>query len=191
HHARGRRGERHRGGHAAVPAQGAARDSSHGHERAAGHGDSHQGRLLGPLRHGRGGQAGGGEGQGRGGERVSIFVDQQTRLLVQGITGRDGSFHTKQMIAYGTRVVAGVTPGKGGQLFEGVVPVFNTVADAVGETKPNVAVIYVPAAVAASAIFEAAEGGIPLIVCITEGIPVLDMTRVLPFLKERGARRIG
>ncbi len=122
---------------------------------------------------------------------MSIFVDQDTRLLVQGVTGRDGSFHTKQMIAYGTRVVAGVTPGKGGQLFEGVVPVFNTVADAVVETKPNVAVIYVPAAVAASAIFEAAEGGILLIVCITEGIPVLDMTRVIPFLKERGARLIG
>ncbi len=122
---------------------------------------------------------------------MSIFIDQDTRLLVQGVTGRDGSFHTKQMIAYGTRVVAGVTPGKGGQLFEGVVPVFNTVADAVVETKPNVAVIYVPAAVAASAIFEAAEGGILLIVCITEGIPVLDMTRVIPFLKERGARLIG
>jgi len=112
---------------------------------------------------------------------VSIFIDQDTRLLVQGVTGRDGSFHTKQMIAYGTRVVGGVTPGKGGQLFEGLVPVFNTVADAVVETKPNVAVIYVPAAVAASAIF----------VCITEGIPVLDMTRVIPFLKERGARLIG
>ena len=83
---------------------------------------------------------------------MSIFIGKDTRLLVQGITGRDGSFHTKQMIAYGTRVVAGVTPGKGGQLFEGVVPVFNTVTDAVGETKPNVAVIYVPAAVAASAI---------------------------------------
>ena len=122
---------------------------------------------------------------------MSIFIDQDTRLLVQGVTGRDGSFHTKQMIAYGTRVVAGVTPGKGGQLFEGLVPVFNTVADAVVETKPNVAVIYVPAAVAASAIFEAAEGGILLIVCITEGIPVLDMTRVIPFLKERGARLIG
>ena len=122
---------------------------------------------------------------------MSIFIGQDTRLLVQGVTGRDGSFHTKQMIAYGTRVVAGVTPGKGGQLFEGIVPVFDTVADAVAETKANVAVIYVPAAVAASAIFEAAEGGIPLIVCITEGIPVLDMTRVIPFLKERGARLIG
>jgi succinyl-CoA synthetase alpha subunit len=122
---------------------------------------------------------------------VSIFIDQSTRLVVQGITGRDGSFHTKQMISYGTKVVAGVTPGKGGQLFEGVVPVFNTVADAVREAQANTAVIYVPAAVAASAIFEAADAGLGLIVCITEGIPVLDMTRVLPFVTERGARLIG
>jgi len=122
---------------------------------------------------------------------VSIFIDKSTRLVVQGITGRDGSFHAKQMISYGTKVVAGVTPGKGGQLFEGVVPVFNTVAQAVRETQANTAVIYVPAAVAASAIFEAADAGIPLIVCITEGIPVLDMTRVLPFVSERGARLIG
>ena len=122
---------------------------------------------------------------------MSIFIGQDTRLLVQGVTGRDGSFHTKQMIAYGTRVVAGVTPGKGGQLFEGIVPVFDTVADAVAETKANVAVIYVPAAVAASAIYEAADAGLGLIVCITEGIPVLDMTRVLPFLHERGARLVG
>jgi len=122
---------------------------------------------------------------------VSIFVDQQTRLVVQGITGRDGSFHTRQMIGYGTKVVAGVTPGKAGQVFDGVVPVFNTVADAVRETQANTSVIYVPAAVAASAIFEAADAGIPLIVGITEGIPVLDMTRVLPYLHERGARLLG
>jgi succinyl-CoA synthetase alpha subunit len=122
---------------------------------------------------------------------VSVFIDRQTRLLVQGITGRDGSFHTRQMIGYGTKVVAGVTPGKGGQLFDGVVPVFNTVADAVQETHANVSVIYVPAAVAASAIYEAADGGIGLIVAITEGIPVLDMTRVLPYLHERGARLVG
>ena len=122
---------------------------------------------------------------------MSIFIDQSTRLLVQGITGRDGSFHAKQMMAYGTNVVAGVTPGKGGQSFEDSVPVFNTVADAVGETRANTAVIYVPAAVAASAIFEAADAGLELIVCITEGIPVLDMTRVLPFVHERGARLIG
>ena len=122
---------------------------------------------------------------------MSIFIDQQTRLVVQGITGRDGSFHTRQMIGYGTKVVAGVTPGKGGQLFDGVAPVFDTVADAVRETEANTSVIYVPAAVAASAIFEAADAGILLIVCITEGIPVLDMTRVLPYLHERGARLIG
>jgi len=122
---------------------------------------------------------------------VSIFIDHATRLVVQGITGRDGSFHAKQMIAYGTAVVAGVTPGKGGQQFEGAVPVFNTVAEAVHETRANTAVIYVPAAVASSAIFEAADAGIGLIICITEGIPVLDMTRVLPFLHERGARLIG
>jgi len=122
---------------------------------------------------------------------VSVFVDQHTRLVVQGVTGRDGSFHTRQMIGYGTTVVAGVTPGKGGQLFDGLVPVFDTVADAVRETQANTSVIYVPAAVAASAIFEAADAGLPLIVCITEGIPVLDMTRVLPYLHERGARLIG
>jgi succinyl-CoA synthetase alpha subunit len=122
---------------------------------------------------------------------VSVFIDQATRLVVQGITGRDGSFHSKQMIAYGTKVVAGVTPGKGGQRFEGTVPVFNTVAEAVHETQANTSVIYVPAAVAASAIFEAADSGIGLIICITEGIPVLDMTRALPFVHERGARLIG
>jgi succinyl-CoA synthetase alpha subunit len=122
---------------------------------------------------------------------VSIFIDKSTRLVIQGITGRDGSFHAKQMIEYGTQVVAGVTPGKGGQRFEGSVPVFNTVAESVRETKANTAVIYVPAAVAASAIFEAADAGIALIVCITEGIPVLDMTRVLPFVHERGARLVG
>ncbi len=122
---------------------------------------------------------------------MSIFIDQSTRLVVQGITGRDGSFHAKQMMAYGTKVVAGVTPGKGGQRFEGAVPVFNTVAEAVHETEANASIIYVPAALAASAIFEAADSGISLIICITEGIPVLDMTRVLPFVYERGARLIG
>ena len=122
---------------------------------------------------------------------MSIFIDQSTRLLVQGITGRDGSFHAKQMIAYGTKVVAGVTPGKGGQRFENAIPIFNTVAEAVQETQANTTVIYVPAAVAASAIFEAADAGLRLIVCITEGIPVLDMTRVLPYVAERGARLIG
>lgn len=122
---------------------------------------------------------------------MSVFIDGETRLVVQGITGRDGSFHSRQMIAYGTKVVAGVTPGKGGQTFDEVVPVFDTVADAVRETRANTSVIYVPAAVAASAIFEAADAGLSLIVCITEGIPVLDMTRVLPYVQERGARLIG
>jgi len=122
---------------------------------------------------------------------MSVFLDQNTRLVVQGITGRDGSFHTRQMISYGTKVVAGVTPGKGRQLFDGVVPIFDTVADAVRETRANTAVIYVPAAAAASAVFEAADAGLGLVVCITEGIPVLDMTRVLPYLHERGARLIG
>ena len=122
---------------------------------------------------------------------MSIFIDHATRLVVQGITGRDGSFHTRQMLSYGTTVVAGVTPGKGGQVFDAVVPVFDTVADAVRETHANTAVVYVPAAVAASALFEAADAGIRLIVCITEGLPVLDVTRVLPYVHERGARLIG
>lgn len=122
---------------------------------------------------------------------MSIFIDKASRLVVQGITGRDGSFHTRQMLEYGTQVVAGVTPGKGGQTFEGRVPVFNTVADAVAATGADVSVIYVPPAGAAGAIFEAADAGIPLIVCITEGVPVMDMTRVLPYVRERGARLIG
>jgi succinyl-CoA synthetase alpha subunit len=122
---------------------------------------------------------------------VSIFVGKDTRLVVQGITGRDGSFHTRQMIAYGTKVVAGVTPGKGGQTFEGAVPVFNTVADAVQATGANTSVIYVPARFAADAVFEAADAGVTLVVCISEGVPVLDMTRVMPFLREKGVRLIG
>jgi succinyl-CoA synthetase alpha subunit len=122
---------------------------------------------------------------------VSIFIDSSTRLLVQGITGRDGSFHAKQMIEYGTNVVAGVTPGKGGQRFDGGVPIFNTVEEAVRETKANSSVIYVPPAYAADAMMEAADAGIAMIVCITEGVPVLEMTRVHPFVKSRGARLIG
>ena len=122
---------------------------------------------------------------------MSIFIGRQTRLVVQGITGRDGSFHTRQMMEYGTQVVAGVTPGKGGQQFEGKVPVFNTVADAVRETGANTSVIYVPPAGAAGAIYEAADAGIAFIVCITEGVPVMDMTRVMPFVRERGARLLG
>jgi succinyl-CoA synthetase alpha subunit len=122
---------------------------------------------------------------------VSIFIDNNTRLVVQGITGRDGSFHARQMIEYGTCVVAGVTPGKGGQKFEGSVPIFDTVSDAVRETGANTSVIYVPPMFAADAIMEAADAGIKLVVAITEGVPVLDMTKVYPFVKERGARLIG
>ena len=122
---------------------------------------------------------------------MSIFIDKSTRLIVQGITGRDGSFHTKQMIEYGTQVVGGVTPGKGGQKFEDNVPIFNTVAEAVKTTRANVTVIYVPPIFAADAMMEAADAGIPLIVCITEGVPVLDMTRVRPFITEKGAKLLG
>jgi succinyl-CoA synthetase alpha subunit len=122
---------------------------------------------------------------------VSIFIDQSTRLIVQGITGRDGSFHAKQMMEYGTQVVAGVTPGKGGQTFEGSVPIFNTVQEAMDATGANSSVIYVPPAFAADAMFEAADAGVGFIVCITEGVPVLDMTRVYPYVKEKGARLLG
>jgi len=122
---------------------------------------------------------------------MSIFVDAATRLLVQGITGREGSFHARQMLEYGTALVAGVTPGKGGQTFEGKVPVFNTVDEAVRATGANTSVIYVPPMAAAAAVFEAADAGLPLIVCITEGIPVMHMSRVMPFVRSRGVRLIG
>ncbi|MGA0919459.1 MAG: succinate--CoA ligase subunit alpha [Gemmatimonadaceae bacterium] len=122
---------------------------------------------------------------------MSIFINQDTKLVIQGITGRDGSFHAKQMMGYGTQVVAGVTPGKGGQTFEGTVPIFNTVADAVQATGANTSVIYVPPPFAADAIMEAVAAGVSLVVCITEGVPVLDMTKVYPFVKERGVRLIG
>jgi succinyl-CoA synthetase alpha subunit len=122
---------------------------------------------------------------------VSIFIDKNTTVIVQGITGRDGSFHTRQMIEYGTRIVAGVTPGKGGQTFDDTVPIFNTVAEAAKETAANTSVIYVPPMYAADAMMEAADAGVTLIVAITEGVPVLDMTRVYPFVKERGARLLG
>ncbi len=122
---------------------------------------------------------------------MSVFIDRQTRLMVQGITGREGSFHTRQMLDYGTNVVAGVTPGKGGQRFEGKVPVFNLVAEAVARTGANTSVIYVPPAMAAGAMMEAAEAGIELIVCISEGVPVMDMSRTMPFVRSRGARLIG
>lgn len=121
---------------------------------------------------------------------MSILVDKDTRLLVQGITGKEGSFHTAQCVAYGTNVVAGVTPGKGGQNLDGI-PVFNTVRDAVDSTGANVSLIFVPAPFAADAIMESSAAGIPLIVCITEGIPTRDMLQVTPFLKRRNARLIG
>ena len=122
---------------------------------------------------------------------MSVFIDKDTRLIVQGITGRDGSFHAKQMIEYGTNVVAGVTPGKGGQKFESTVPVFNTVEDAVKETGANTTVIYVPPPFAADAMMEAASAGVQFIVCITEGVPVIDMLKVRPYIVEQGARLLG
>jgi succinyl-CoA synthetase alpha subunit len=121
---------------------------------------------------------------------LSVLVDKNTRLVVQGITGKEGSFHTKQMVEYGTQVVGGVTPGKGGTTHEGI-PVFNTVAEAVKEAGANVSIIYVPPPFAADAILEAADAGMPLVVCITEGIPALDMVRVKRFLEGRATRLIG
>jgi succinyl-CoA synthetase alpha subunit len=121
---------------------------------------------------------------------MSILIDQSTKLLVQGMTGRDGSFHAGQMIEYGTNVVGGVTPGKGGQT-EHDRPIFNNVSEAVAETAANTSVIYVPAKFAPGAVLEAAESGIELIVCITEGIPVMDMIEVYHAVRERGATLIG
>jgi succinyl-CoA synthetase alpha subunit len=122
---------------------------------------------------------------------MSILVDKNTRLLVQGITGSSGAFHAKGCMEYGTNVVAGVTPGKGGQLFEGKVPVFDTVYEAREKTGCNATMIFVPAPFAADAILEAADAGVELIVCITEGIPVMDMMRVKAALKESSSRLIG
>jgi succinyl-CoA synthetase alpha subunit len=122
---------------------------------------------------------------------MSILIDGSTRLLVQGITGRDGSFHARQMIEYGTQVVGGVVPGKGGQKFDDEVPIFDTVAEATAETGADASVIYVPPAFAADAIYEAADAELPLVVAITEGIPVLDMTRAMAFVNDRGARLVG
>ncbi|MFC1826377.1 succinate--CoA ligase subunit alpha [Thermodesulfobacteriota bacterium] len=121
---------------------------------------------------------------------MSIFVDNNTKLLVQGITGREGQFHTRQCIDYGTKVVAGVTPGKGGQEMDGV-PVFNTVREAVQETGANCSMIFVPPAFAADAIMEAADTDIELIVTITEGLPIMDMMRVKNFLASKSSRLIG
>lgn len=122
---------------------------------------------------------------------MSILVDENTRVVVQGATGREGSFHTRRCLEYGTKVVAGVTPGKGGQVLEGGVPVFNTVEQAVRETGANTALIFVPAHSAADAILESADAGIGLVVCITEGIPVMDTVRVLRYLQGKPCRLIG
>ncbi|MDC0160101.1 succinate--CoA ligase subunit alpha [Gemmatimonadales bacterium] len=126
---------------------------------------------------------------------MSIFIDNDTRLIVQGITGRDGSFHTGQMMSYGTQVVAGVTPGKGGQSFEGpngdIVPIFNAMDEAVAQTGANTSVVYVPPAFAANAILEATDSGVSLVVAITEGVPVLDMARAHAFARDKGVRILG
>jgi len=123
---------------------------------------------------------------------MSILVDKNTRLLVQGITGNEGLFHTYHMVAYGTNVVAGVTPGKGGEwVFDGKIPVFDSVKIAVEATGANTSVIFVPARFSADAIFEAADAGLPLIVCITEGLPVQDMMRVRNYLDQKGVRLVG
>jgi succinyl-CoA synthetase alpha subunit len=121
---------------------------------------------------------------------LSVLVDKNTRLIVQGLTGKEGTFHAKQMVEYGTNVVGGVTPGKGGTTHEGI-PVFNTVADAVRETGANASVIYVPPPFAADAIMEAADAGLALVVCITEGIPARDMIAVDHYLSERPTRLVG
>jgi succinyl-CoA synthetase alpha subunit len=121
---------------------------------------------------------------------MSILVDENTRVVIQGITGGEGTFHTKRMLEYGTKVVAGVTPGKGGQTHLDV-PVFNTVADAVAEEGANAAAIFVPPLFAADAVMEAADAGVDLVVCITEGIPTFDMIKVKRFLKEKDCHMIG
>src|SRR5918912_2421078 len=126
----------------------------------------------------------------RGAETLSVLVDKSTRLVVQGITGKEGTFHTKQMVEYGTNVVGGVTPGKGGTTHEGI-PVFNAVEQAVGEAGANASVIYVPPPFAADAIIEAAAAGLPLFVCISEGIPALDMVKVKRYLQDTLTRLVG
>ena len=122
---------------------------------------------------------------------MSILVNKETRLVVQGITGREGAFHTEQMIAYGTKVVAGVTPGKGGGWAVGNVPIFDSVHEAVAATGANTSIIYVPAKFAPDAILEAADAGVALIVCITEGVPALDMLKVRAYLDHTPSRLIG
>lgn len=122
---------------------------------------------------------------------MSVLVDKKTRVIVQGITGGEGSFHARQMIEYGTQVVAGVTPGKGGQFFENSVPIYDTVAQAVIHQKADASIIFVPAPFAADAVLEAADAGVKLVVCITEGIPVIDMLRVTEYLAKKETRMIG
>lgn len=121
---------------------------------------------------------------------MSILVDEKTKVVVQGITGNEGMFHTRQMVEYGTKVVAGMTPGKGGQTMDGI-PVYHTVLEAVKQTGANASAIFVPPAFAADAILEAADAGIPLIVCLTEGIPTIDMMMVKQYLKEKGSKLVG
>jgi succinyl-CoA synthetase alpha subunit len=121
---------------------------------------------------------------------MAVLIDRTTRLIVQGLTGKEGTFHAKQAAAYGTQVVGGVTPGKGGSIHEGW-PVFNTVADAVKDTGANTSVIFVPAAFAADAVMEAADAGLRLVVCITEGIPTLDMMRTFTYLRGKPTRVVG
>lgn len=122
---------------------------------------------------------------------MSILIDENTRLLVQGITGSEGTFHARACMEYGTNVVAGCTPGKGGQMWDDKVPVFNTVGDAVKQTSANTSIIFVPAAVAADAIFEAVDAGIATVICITEGIPTSDMIAVRNYLRDKNSRLIG
>jgi succinyl-CoA synthetase alpha subunit len=123
---------------------------------------------------------------------MSILIDKKTRLLIQGITGREGFFHATQMMEYGTQIVAGMTPGKGGEwVLDGKIPVFDTVVGAVETTGANCSVIFVPARYAGDAILEAADAGIPLIVCITEGIPIQDMMQVRSYVAQRGSRLVG
>ena len=122
---------------------------------------------------------------------MSILVNENTKVVVQGITGSEGSFHARNCIAYGTQVVAGVTPGRGGQQFDDAVPIFDSMEQAVAETGADTSLIFVPAAFATDAILEAADSGVRLIACITEGVPVMDMVRVIPYLQAKGVRLIG
>ncbi|MEC9012940.1 MAG: succinate--CoA ligase subunit alpha [Chloroflexota bacterium] len=122
---------------------------------------------------------------------MGVLVDETTRVMVQGITGKEGSFHARGCLAYGTNVVAGVTPGKGGTIFDGTVPVFNSVEEAVAETQANMSLIFVPPPFAPDAIAESADAGIPLIACITEGVPVQDMVKIYRYIQDKPTRLIG